>query len=313
MEYEFLIKRTDKDIRKAVCLWLRDPQEAKEKYGPIEEWNTGLVTNMSSLFMYATKFDDDIGDWDTSNVTSMNSLFYGATKFNKSIGKWNTSSVKDMRRIFDQARCFNKELNAWDVSSVIDLSHAFHAASAFNQDLSKWRPYRCISMKAMFSQASSFNQSIGKWDISTVTTFDSMFSEASSFTQDLSEWGMRFDMPAKTSNTSMKGHQLNFSNMFSQCPTSFIAAWTEIEWLRRMREVRWVRRRSFAAVFHPYLQGFIVLYVPAPAGESTSTSVSAPDVNGECQNADMERMGGHRAIDRVLSIECLVRTISSYL
>ena len=42
-----------------------------KRYGPIGNWNTSKVTDMSKLFMNRSGFNEDIGEWDTSNVTNM--------------------------------------------------------------------------------------------------------------------------------------------------------------------------------------------------------------------------------------------------
>jgi surface protein len=64
--------------------------------GPISGWDVSNVTDMSSLFLNQTTFNDDIGDWDTSSVTTMCDMFSGATTFNQDIGDWDTSSVTTM-------------------------------------------------------------------------------------------------------------------------------------------------------------------------------------------------------------------------
>ena len=63
--------RTNSDIRVALQLWRKDPVHTSVLYGPISEWDTSNVTDMSRLFSDYTQFNDDIGDWDVSNVTTM--------------------------------------------------------------------------------------------------------------------------------------------------------------------------------------------------------------------------------------------------
>ena len=79
--------------------------------GPINNWDTSLITDMSSLFCGASwgsscdcgslcseyeQFNEDISGWDTSQVTSMYRMFMSANNFNQDISGWDTSQVTDM-------------------------------------------------------------------------------------------------------------------------------------------------------------------------------------------------------------------------
>jgi surface protein len=121
-----------------------------KKYGPIGNWNTSEVTDMSKLFCMAWKFNQSIGDWDVSKVTDMERMFYGAQTFNQPIGRWDVSSVTSMYSMFECAESFDQPIGEWNVSKV-------------------------TNMKTMFCMAGSFNQPIGEWDTSSVTNMGCMF------------------------------------------------------------------------------------------------------------------------------------------
>jgi surface protein len=55
-------------------------------YGPIQAWDTSLVTDMSYLFRNKVAFNADIAAWDVSKVTDMES-----SKFNPSLFSFSTS------------------------------------------------------------------------------------------------------------------------------------------------------------------------------------------------------------------------------
>jgi len=81
-------------IRSDVDLWRNYRKEAEEEYGPIRDWNTGQVTDMSELFCVcvlctrmeymfcdATAFNQPLA-FDTSSCTAMEGMFFRATAFN---------------------------------------------------------------------------------------------------------------------------------------------------------------------------------------------------------------------------------------
>ena len=69
--------------------------KAKKFNSPLLWGNKTLnVTNMITMFSYATEFNQDISGWDVSNVTDMNSMFFNATNFNQNLSDWNTIKVK---------------------------------------------------------------------------------------------------------------------------------------------------------------------------------------------------------------------------
>ena len=113
------------NIKKAVEVWIKNRNEAIEKYGHISNWDTSQVSDMRCLFCGDELFNDYIGDWDVSNVTNMISMFQYAKSFDQDIGKWNVSNVTDMEHMFFNAKLFNNggnsSINRWDVSKVKNI------------------------------------------------------------------------------------------------------------------------------------------------------------------------------------------------
>ena len=56
------------ELKQAVGEWCSNP--ATTTYGPIEEWDTSLITDMRNLLRYSS-CNPPIGSWDTSQVTSL--------------------------------------------------------------------------------------------------------------------------------------------------------------------------------------------------------------------------------------------------
>ena len=56
-----------------VDAWFINQVAATAKYGPIEDWDTSEVIDMSNLFFGAESFNENISMWITSKVTTMHS------------------------------------------------------------------------------------------------------------------------------------------------------------------------------------------------------------------------------------------------
>tara|TARA_B100000767_G_scaffold252358_1_gene256064 strand:- start:706 stop:2712 length:2007 start_codon:yes stop_codon:yes gene_type:complete len=186
---------TDTNFKQAFKEYLADPGAADATYGPIEEWDTSLVTNMSTLFADdatphpgAETFNANIGKWNTSAVTDMRWMFLDATAFNRPIGNWNTSAVTDMRHMFQNATAFNQPIAKWDTGAVTFMRSMFSNATAFNQPIEDWNTANVTNMEFMFRSASSFNQPIGKWNTANVTDMGHMFYHATAFNQPIGKW-----------------------------------------------------------------------------------------------------------------------------
>jgi surface protein len=95
------------------------------KYGPINSWDTKLVTDMSYLFDGVTDFNDDLSSWNTADVTTMAEMFYGANAFNQDLSNWNTGAVTDMRAMFAET-IFNDDISSWNTAAVTN-SHVCHS------------------------------------------------------------------------------------------------------------------------------------------------------------------------------------------
>ena len=64
----------NESIRAAVALFREIKNEAESLYGPIEDWCTQGVTDMTDLFSQYSDFNERIGGWDVSSVTNMDGM-----------------------------------------------------------------------------------------------------------------------------------------------------------------------------------------------------------------------------------------------
>ena len=150
----------------------------RELTGPISQWDTSGITDMSRLFEDQENFNEDISKWDVSNVKDMSRIFLNAHAFNQPLNSWNVSKVTDMSLMFCGAYAFNQSLNSWDVSNVTNMNCMFYEARVFNHPLYNWNVSKVTNMRGMFYKARAFNQSLNNWNVSKVTNMRGMFYEA---------------------------------------------------------------------------------------------------------------------------------------
>ena len=180
--------------------------------------NVSSLTDLSSVFLNITGFNQNIGSWDTSNVTTMYKMFEGATSFNQDVSGWdvsdvtnmegmfdtatafnnggaaldwsNTGSVTTMKKMFDHATSFNQDVSPWNVSSVNNMEYMFYYASVFNNGDSgnngnaalDWsNTSSVLNMRYLFHYAVEFNQAVSSLNVSKVTNMQNMFAYATRF------------------------------------------------------------------------------------------------------------------------------------
>ena len=155
----------------------------------INQWGSQRWTSMRNAFAGATNLEGQATDRpDLSRVTDMSSMFKYASKFNQAIDGWDVSNVTNMKSMLHDATAFNQNIGRWDVSDVTNMSFMFRGASKFNQAIGNWNVSSVIDMRSMFRGATDFDQAIGGWDVRKVTNMGNMFQNASTFSQNLGAW-----------------------------------------------------------------------------------------------------------------------------
>jgi len=173
----------------------------------LNKWNVSNVTNMRGMFINCNIFNQPLNNWNVSNVTNMANMFANCTRFNQPLNKWNVSKVTTMSDMFPNCKSFNQPLNQWNVSNVTDMSNMFGDCESFNQPLNDWNVSKVTNMMLMFENCEEFDQPLNNWDVSNVTDMNGMFSGCSSFDQPLTNW-------------NITNAQDDMDNMFDDCPIS---------------------------------------------------------------------------------------------
>lgn len=129
-------------------------QSARNKYGPIETWDTCCITDMSYLFQPYPNFNSNISGWNVANVKNFRSMFQGCTKFNVDLSNWNVEQGEDFSHMFHGARRFKKNLSKWKPQRARDMSYMM-ACSNMVYNLDTWAKYvdMNIPMKNIFYNA----------------------------------------------------------------------------------------------------------------------------------------------------------------
>ena len=87
--------------------------------GEVHSSASGTCTDGSTLAF--------ISDWDTSLVTDMSSVFSSKPSFNQDISRWDVSSVTTFENMFKYSSAFNQDLSCWDISSMTNGRHMFRS------------------------------------------------------------------------------------------------------------------------------------------------------------------------------------------
>ena len=115
---EYLVMNDTSSFKSNIDQYLNDN-------GDLSRVVTTHINNMSSLFLNATSFNQDIGKWDVSNVTTIAAMFLNAHLFDQYIGDWDVSNVQNMGGTFECASSFNQDIGNWNISNVNNMAIMF--------------------------------------------------------------------------------------------------------------------------------------------------------------------------------------------
>lgn len=92
--------KKNKELRLKVQFYCEDPENCVKEHGPIEDWDTSMITSMTYLFGLTEYEMDQEGVWDVDEEEEV----YWNSFFNADISRWDTSNVRDMSFMFFEAR-----------------------------------------------------------------------------------------------------------------------------------------------------------------------------------------------------------------
>ena len=169
-------------------------------------WNTGNVTDMSTMFSTCTSLTDITGlsNWDTSEVINMSLMFYDSSSLTifSGLSNWDTAKVTDMHYMFFQTGITNTSAlaagkdgnpNIWNTGNVENMSGMFCGTQRLTDitGLSNWNTANVTDMNEMFRYSKITNLDAlapGKdgnpniWNTGNVTNMMNMFQNDTSLT-----------------------------------------------------------------------------------------------------------------------------------
>jgi len=169
---------TDDVLWEVVREWFRDKDAVECKWGPMEEWDTHQLTDMSALFCRRPTFQADLSKWDVRQVTNMSYMFCGATSFSSDLSKWNTSRVTTMSHMFCGATSFSSDLSNWNTGRVTNMTRMFEEAFVFDSDLSRWDTCRVLYIWHIFFKASRFCADLSSWNLTGLDQTSDLFYDS---------------------------------------------------------------------------------------------------------------------------------------
>lgn len=195
---------TSNTLRDAVT-WCKERGTWRhERYGKVQHWRVGHVTNFSNAFQNLNVSYLNLEFWDTSSARHMSGMFKTVAQTEdaevvqpsyaaQGLERWDVSGVLETdqmfaNRTFDGMNNFNQDLSRWDVSSVTNMNQMFGGCAEFDADLSRWNTARVRDMGGMFYNCKRFQANLSHWNVEQVTHFEDMFYGCVAFTADLSHW-----------------------------------------------------------------------------------------------------------------------------
>jgi hypothetical protein len=111
----------------------------KDKIVDIVQWGNLDVGNSGGYFFGCTNMACSAMDaLNLTGVTDLSSAFYHADRFNSNVSRWDLSGVTTMDSAFTSVNAFAGDVLTWDVSRVTAWAYCFYEAASFDGDVSAW-------------------------------------------------------------------------------------------------------------------------------------------------------------------------------
>jgi surface protein len=192
-------------------------------FGPMNDWDITLITDLSGLFRFNMTFNEPIEKWDTSNATNMSQMFRAAEAFNQSLVDLTPPKIKILAMSHEHCysfimamhcvrqeggkRRFVRKLPVFLIRNIL--------SSTFGKLIKGWNTEQVKSMAEMFDGAEAFNQPVNHFDTRNVETMFRMFHSTNAFNQQIDQFDVNvYDMTGMLHNA--KAYKQPFGKLESR-------------------------------------------------------------------------------------------------
>ena len=152
----------------------------------LEYLDTGLVTNMSSMFNRCKASSLNLSKFNTSKVANIYGMFLNCSKLETlDLSSFDTSNVTTFAQIFEGCSNLRRiNLESFNTENVTRMNQMFYACSKLEEiNLSNFNTSKVNQMGGLFSGCSSLKTlDLSNFDTSKVTIMNDMFNGCSSLT-----------------------------------------------------------------------------------------------------------------------------------
>ena len=171
----------------------------------VSQFHTEKVTSMSSMFVNCSNIESlNVSNFKTENVRSMYYMFSGCSSLTElDVTNFNTSNVTNMEGMFFNCKTTSIYLSSFDTKNVTNMLNMFNGCSVTSLDVSHFNTSNVTNMQSMFANCKVQSLDLTSFDTSEVTTMYGMFQSCQATNIDVSSFN--------TSNVT------NMSFMFASC------------------------------------------------------------------------------------------------
>ena len=156
----------------------------------LEYLDTGLVTNMDSMFDNCKTEDINVSQFNTENVTSMSSMFASCSNIESlNVSNFKTENVRSMYMMFDGCSNLTElDLTNFNTSNVTNMAYMFRNCKATSIYLSSFDTKNVTTMLNMFNGCSVTSLDVSHFNTSNVTNMQGMFGNCKVQSLDLTSF-----------------------------------------------------------------------------------------------------------------------------